>query len=584
MTNELTEVLQRSQTRLFQILGHTPPPTAASPTAMKKSGSLQRLKCIHKGEKIPGKPCGTDLYRCNYDGVTCSPLGNCQEANRSCQNCSFFELSPVKPLPLQLSYGETCLKFSHYGDYGDVIYSLSSVYDLCRRDNCLAEFVLYEIKGTRALMDAKHAAGLLPLLEAQPYISSARWQKERSGIALDTAVRKFHNTGGQLADHYQHWLNIPLGNRLNPWLRCGEPHKVSKYVFNRTERYRGKSFPWKEIVSVTKGEAVFIGTHAEHGQFEREFGRVPYYRTSTLLEVANVIAGSELFIGNQSACRAIAEGMKHPVAVEEGLPPDTHFIRPNAWYGTDEKFWCPALPSRDDVPSVIAVKSVEVTVMPEMPESLMPEERIEHFASFLAENQKYNLPFIEVGVYKGGNLARLAAKFPHQQFFGYDTFSGLPTHHPDKDNYHQKGDLTANEKEVRQALAKYSNIHLQKGEFPSEQLVVPDRIIGAVVDVDLYAGTLASLLDLWKRLVPGGRLFCDDAFHENCIGATIAFVEFCKEVGANIRTLTGVKYHPLAYVEKPKETHERNVQEHSATISRQPVLHKVLCGPRDRRG
>lgn len=50
----------------------------------------------------------------------------------------------------------------------------------------------------------------------------------------------------------------------------------------------------------------------EHRQFCNCFGEVEYQPTKDLLEVAKLIAGSPLFIGNQSSAMAIAEGLKHP--------------------------------------------------------------------------------------------------------------------------------------------------------------------------------------------------------------------------------------------------------------------------------
>ncbi len=42
----------------------------------------------------------------------------------------------------------------------------------------------------------------------------------------------------------------------------------------------------------------------------------PSIPTANLLEVARVIAGSRLFVGNQSCPAAIAEGLKHPMILE----------------------------------------------------------------------------------------------------------------------------------------------------------------------------------------------------------------------------------------------------------------------------
>jgi hypothetical protein len=61
-------------------------------------------------------------------------------------------------------------------------------------------------------------------------------------------------------------------------------------------------------------------------------GPVPIVATPTLLDVARVIAGCKLFVGNQSCPRAIAEGLKVPVASSHGRHNTCHFARPDAWY------------------------------------------------------------------------------------------------------------------------------------------------------------------------------------------------------------------------------------------------------------
>ncbi len=62
--------------------------------------------------------------------------------------------------------------------------------------------------------------------------------------------------------------------------------------------------------------AGFVGTTAEHEDFCRSVGPVPLLLTSSLLDLARVIAGSRLFVGNQSCPAAIAEGLKHALILE----------------------------------------------------------------------------------------------------------------------------------------------------------------------------------------------------------------------------------------------------------------------------
>ena len=49
-------------------------------------------------------------------------------------------------------------------------------------------------------------------------------------------------------------------------------------------------------------------------------------------------------------------------------------------------------------------------------------------------------------------------------------------------------------------------------------------------DVDLYESPRNTFRYLWPRIVPGGRMYCDDAFQHTCEGATLALCQFATEI------------------------------------------------------
>ncbi len=57
---------------------------------------------------------------------------------------------------------------------------------------------------------------------------------------------------------------------------------------------------------------MMIGVPDDFAAFESEVGKIQCYKPPDLLAAAQVIAGAEFFIGNQSACLAIAQGLRHP--------------------------------------------------------------------------------------------------------------------------------------------------------------------------------------------------------------------------------------------------------------------------------
>jgi hypothetical protein len=234
--------------------------------------------------------------------------------------------------------------FSHYGDFGDVIYALAAVRDLCEEAGEQASLYLYPYHGSRELMTADRAEAILPLLRHQPYIKAAEWSRRPRGVRLDTALCKFAEPGFNIADRVSHYLNIPHSDRRRPWLTAGDPVRAAPVVFARGPRHRPPGFPWRQVVGRLGARAVFVGLPDEYEAFCAEVGPVPYRPTADLLDLARVVAGCDLFVGNQSAPRAVAEGLKRPVVVEQSDKlPDTHWHRPDAWYGSASDFWCPAL-------------------------------------------------------------------------------------------------------------------------------------------------------------------------------------------------------------------------------------------------
>src|SRR4029077_10091366 len=89
-------------------------------------------------------------------------------------------------------------------------------------------------------------------------------------------------------------------------------------------------FPWAELVRVFGNDMAFIGLPGEYNAFCEVFGKVGYLPTKSLLEAAQAIAGAELFIGNQSCCYAIAEGLKHNSIQETSVSTAVDCIFPRA--------------------------------------------------------------------------------------------------------------------------------------------------------------------------------------------------------------------------------------------------------------
>lgn len=229
--------------------------------------------------------------------------------------------------------------FSHSGDIGDIIYSLPTI-----RACGGGELTLFHFPGRTAhpMTEAK-VARLRPLMEAQEYISAVHW----SPSGPDHSLNGFrdHWRHGNLADMHLATHGLSWEHRQEAWLKVENPIETYPVIITRTTRYINMNFPWKSVVEKYRGKIAFIGFPEEHGIFCDSFGDVPFVRASDMLEVARIIAGSKLYIGNYTSTTAIAEGLKHPTVLEV-YPPQHHlaiFNRINCVQGWDSKVELPCV-------------------------------------------------------------------------------------------------------------------------------------------------------------------------------------------------------------------------------------------------
>ena len=66
-----------------------------------------------------------------------------------------------------------------------------------------------------------------------------------------------------------------------------------------------------------EADAIFVGHESEYLKFKQEMQwDIPYHHTANLMELAQVIAGADQFIGNQSVSLALAIGLGVDFACE----------------------------------------------------------------------------------------------------------------------------------------------------------------------------------------------------------------------------------------------------------------------------
>lgn len=249
--------------------------------------------------------------------------------------------------------------YKHSGTLGDLIYSLHLVkklgggqYQVALEniEHCVAKYgydpkhVDPQHKGRFTFNDYQM---LKPLLEKQSYIQSVgTWTQgtPEPDVDLDEYRGVLYRTfEGNILHAYHMTFGIPFTNQdmLDPWLTA-DTKRVKPVVVTRSNRYRPPNGDqsWRDIIAtgMLENNSIFVGTPAEHTDFEQTFGiKVEYYPVQDFLELASVINGADLVVCNQGFTYSLAIGLGKDTVLEiNKLVPmqmnECYFPRPNCQY------------------------------------------------------------------------------------------------------------------------------------------------------------------------------------------------------------------------------------------------------------
>jgi hypothetical protein len=166
---------------------------------------------------------------------------------------------------------------------------------------------------------------LKPLLEAQPYVQEFKqWQGEKAHVDLDMHRQvKNHMPYGNIVT-WQAMVYAEMTPRFwEPWLEITldldlpvPMPTIGKIVINRTQRYHNQWIDYF-FLKEYRDQLYFVGTKEEHEIFQTDWGiELPYEPVLNFRHLAMILKTCKLFIGNQSMCFAIAEGLKVPRILE----------------------------------------------------------------------------------------------------------------------------------------------------------------------------------------------------------------------------------------------------------------------------
>jgi hypothetical protein len=201
------------------------------------------------------------------------------------------------------------LNFYHRGASGDIIYSLPTLLSYNKKINYYLKRQVY-------------VNFLYSLLMKQDFINSVNVRNSTKIIPSPyISLSGFCAIAEECKSKRLVECHLELFNRSYdfsvPWLKNIEKNYVADIVINRSNKYHDiEEIDWRMVVPFLD-RCIFVGFDREWKLFVRKYQiNIKFYKTKDALEVAQVINGSKLFIGNQSCCFAIAEAMKQPRVLE----------------------------------------------------------------------------------------------------------------------------------------------------------------------------------------------------------------------------------------------------------------------------
>lgn len=227
------------------------------------------------------------------------------------------------------------ITFRSSGLSGDLISFMAGVKAMCESNQSKAVIYMWMDRKCRLYEGAQHPYGdvmfnqyafdmMKPLIEAQSYVESFQiWTGEAFLVDLD--IHREYNIGLPFGSIHK-WMGLMypemLADLSEAWLETGTK-KMSdmerfegKILINRTSRYNNHTVNYF-FLKDHQDKLMFLGTPAEHKAFNEEWNlNIPHLIVKDFLDLATQLSACRFFIGNQSMCYAIAEGMKIPRLME----------------------------------------------------------------------------------------------------------------------------------------------------------------------------------------------------------------------------------------------------------------------------
>lgn len=236
------------------------------------------------------------------------------------RNIVFAEkLSRITQPDLTINSNKPVINFKHSGNAGDIIYSLPALITLSKgkkanlylRTNQPGNYGKNPHPLGGLMLNDKIVEMLQPLLLQQDYINDCSVFSGTEIIDFDMdKVRDYpwSFSRGDLARLYFMVFNAHY-DLQKPWL-----HAVPDSSFNnsivlaRSQRYNAPGIDYSFLKKYSN--IYFVGVETEYQLMKAQIPELQFIKVKNFLEMASVIAGSKLFIGNQSFPFSLAEAQK----------------------------------------------------------------------------------------------------------------------------------------------------------------------------------------------------------------------------------------------------------------------------------
>lgn len=234
-------------------------------------------------------------------------------------------LSHLEQPDLYPSTGAEGVHFKHFGLLGDIIYAIPAMKALAGNNKIhlhlqIDQPSLYTKSMQHAnkdkILTQKNVEMIAPLLLSQQGFATCDvLSDQKIDYDLDE-FRKYpfdYNTN-HICRWYFHMYGI-TADLSKPWLTVKADESMrNEIVIARSFRYHAPGISYEFLKNYPN--TTFVGTKEEYAELQRSIPGLKHKQVGNFLQLAELVAGSKFFIGNQSFPFALAEALKVPRALE----------------------------------------------------------------------------------------------------------------------------------------------------------------------------------------------------------------------------------------------------------------------------